>query len=246
MIIRDLCQAMNINFLDNVFADYGFKVADRISDFFGKGRIDRQNSMIRLMARMGGTSYKELLKHPHGMTLTGGKQPSVLNELRHKDKKVHFAIPEFLTVIDQLSLEPLKADTDYPLVLSTTCRSWANNNTLIRNESWIAQNMTENYITLHPEDARDRGIVECDKVVLTTRTGEGKAPVKLTEDVLPGTVYLSHGWGLMSRDPSDRSGKMRGLETSRFIPDQQGDAFTGLPLYSGIPCQIIKNDRPEE
>ena len=64
--------------------------------------------------------------------------------------------------------------------------------------------------------------------------------MSFTKDVLPGTVYLSHGWGLYSRDPKDTSGKLRGTAAALFLPDEEGDEFTGLPYYNGIPCKVEK------
>jgi len=75
---------------------------------------------------------------------------------------------------------------------------------------------------------------------MASRTGAGEVPVSFTKDVLHGTVYLSHGWGLDSRDPKDTSGRLRGTATSIFLPDEEGDEFTGLPYYSGIPCKVEK------
>ena len=53
-------------------------------------------------------------------------------------------------------------------------------------------------------------------------------------------MYLSHGWGLYSRDPGDGSDRLRGTPASLFLPDEDADAFTGLPFYSGVPCKVEK------
>jgi hypothetical protein len=36
------------------------------------------------------------------------------------------------------------------------------------------------------------------------------------------------------------SGKLRGTAAALFLPDEEGDEFTGLPFYSGIPCKVEK------
>jgi len=58
--------------------------------------------------------------------------------------------------------------------------------------------------------------------------------------VLRGTVYLSHGWGLYSRDPKDTSGNLHGTAAAWLLSDDDGDEFTGMPFYSGVPCKVEK------
>jgi formate dehydrogenase len=115
-------------------------------------------------------------------------------------------------------------------------------NTLYRNEKWIAAHMPENTLTMHADDAAELGIADKERVRLLSRQASAEIPVSLTTDILPGTVYLSHGWGLYSRDPEDLSGKLRGVAASLFVPDEDGDEFTGMPHYNGIPCAVIKLD----
>ena len=76
--------------------------------------------------------------------------------------------------------------------------------------------------------------------MMATRTGRDKVPVLFSGDVLRGTVYLSHGWGLCSRDPGDDSGKLCGAQAALFLPDVEGDAFTGMTVYRGLHCKVEK------
>jgi len=189
---------------------------------------------------MGRTSFAELEAHPHGLILTKGKPVDFISELRTPDKKVHFDVPEFMAAAARLDLKPEKKNKEYPLVLSTTCRTFANVNTIYKNEKWIAKHMPENSLVMHPDDAGALGIKDRERVRLATRSGTGDVPVAFSEDVLRSTVYLSHGWGLYSRDPKDLSGKLCGTAASVFLPDDEGDEFTGMPFYSGLPCKVEK------
>jgi anaerobic selenocysteine-containing dehydrogenase len=189
---------------------------------------------------VGRTSFAELEANPHGLILTKGKPVDFLSEIRTPDKKAHLDVPEFLAAVDRLSLKPPKEDRQYPLVLSTTARTMANVNALYQNEPWIAKRMAENSLLIHPDDARPLRVKDGERVWMASRTGAAEVPVSFTKDVLPGTVYLSHGWGLSSRDPEDTSGKLRGTAAALFLPDDEGDEFTGMPFYSGIPCKVEK------
>ncbi len=240
-IYSDIGKRMGLNFMDAAPVHYGFELADKIRRFLGKpGEINRQEAFYRLFARAGRTSFAELEAHPHGLVLTKGKPTDFLSEIRTPDKKVHLDIPEFLAAVDRLSLSPPKKNSRYPLTLSTTARTMANVNAIYRNEPWVAKHMPENSLLIHPKDATPLRVRDGERVRMASRSGAADVPVSFTEDVLPGTVYLSHGWGLHSRDPKDTSGKLQGTAAALFLPDDEGDEFTGLPFYSGVPCKIEK------
>ncbi len=240
-IYSDIGKRMGLNFMDAAPIHHGFEIADKIRKFMGKpGEIDRQEALLRLFARVGRTSYDELEANPHGLILTKGKPADFVSETRTPDKKVHLDVPEFMAAVDRLSLRPPKKDPNYPLILSTTARTMANVNAIYQNEPWITKHMPENSLLIHPDDARPLRVKDGERVWMASRTGAAEVPLSFTRDVLRGTVYLSHGWGLYSRDPDDKSGRLRGTATSQFLPDEEGDEFTGLPFYSGIPCKVEK------
>jgi len=244
MIYRDIGKRMGLKFMDAAPIHYAFEAAEKIRGLLGKpGAIDRQEVFLRLVARAGRTSYTELAAHPHGFILRKGKPVSFVGEIRHPDKKVHLDVPEFMAAVNRLDLQPPQKDPSYPLVLSTTCRTLANVNTIYRNEPWIARHPSENSLLIHPDDARSLAIGDQERVRVATRTGAAVLPVSFAPEVLRGTVYLSHGWGLYSRDPGEHAGKLRGTAAALLLPDEEGDEFTGMPFYSGIPCKVQKLGR---
>jgi len=241
MIYRDIGKGMGLHFMDAKPIHYAFEIAEKIRTLMGmSGALDRQEVFFRLLARVGKTSFAELEANPHGLILTKGKPVDFISEIRTPDKKVHLDVPEFLAAVERLDLKPPKLDREYPLVLSTTCRTLANVNTIYRNEPWIAKHMAENSLLIHPDDAGRLGVKDRERVRMATRTGAAEVPVSFAQDVLRGTVYLSHGWGLYSRDPKDTSGNLHGTAAAWLLSDDDGDEFTGMPFYSGVPCKVEK------
>lgn len=239
MIYRDLVKRTGSYLMDSRMFHYIFSGIEIVRKLIGiKGEFDQQNALLRLFARAGGTSYNEIKKNPHGLLIKKKKPYNFMDDIKTPGKKANLGVPEFLTAIDRLIIQPPVIDTNFPFILSTTCRTWANVNTIYRNEEWIEKNMPANSLVMHPDDAAPLGISDGGIVKLSTRTGSAEAPITLNGDVMKGTMYLSHGWGLTSRDPNDKSGKLRGTPASLFLPDDEGDAFTGLPLYSGVPCRV--------
>ncbi len=241
MIYRDLSKRLGVNFLNNALADLVFKAADGIKSLLGKaGGVNRQEILLRLLARLGGTSWAELVVRSHGFDLDAGKSREMLAEIRTPGGKARLNVPDFLSAVDGLPLAPPVRDPEYPFILSTTCRTPANVNTLYRNEKWVAKHMPENSLTMHPEDAYAADLSEESRVRVSSRTGEVESALTISRDVLPGTIYLQGGWGIYSRDPKDTSGKLRGTPAAMLLPDEEGDAFTGMPLLSGVSCKVEK------
>lgn len=240
VIYRDIMRRTGVFDMNGGGPHMMFEMIDKVRGLLGKPDIDRQTAMYRLMARMGKTSYAELEARPHGFTLTKGKQPDILDDFKTPGKKARLNDVEFLEAIKRLPMSPPAVDPAYPLILNTTCRTRANVNTIFRNEKWIEKNMPSNTLTMHTDDAAARGIADKERVRLSSKHASAAIEVSLTADIMPGTVFLSHGWGLYSRDPGDLSGKLRGVAAALFVPDEEGDAFSGMPFYNGIPCAVTK------
>jgi anaerobic selenocysteine-containing dehydrogenase len=232
---------MGLRFGGQMVPDIGFKVAGLLRRLVGKkGEFNKQEALLRMLARLGGTTYKELEAKPHGFSLDNGKSKDPMAEIRLPGKKARINVPEFLKSVDRLILRPPVKDKDYPLILSTTCRDLGNVNTIYRNEKWIEKHMPENSLIMHPEDAYAMDVSEESRVRINSRTGTGEAALNLSEDVMPGTVYLKGGWGIYSRDPEDDSGRLRGTAAAMFVPDDEAEEFTGMPFLSGIPVRVEK------
>jgi len=241
MIYRDLTRKTGSYWLGSPLIHHGLEITEAIRKLRGKkDEIDRQVGMIKLLARAGGTSYKELKDNPHGFVIRKKKPYNFLDDIKKKGKKACLEVPKFLSAVDRLIMQAPVKDQNFPFILSTTCRTWANVNTIYRNNEWIEKQMPTNSLVMHPEDATPLGISDREKVMVSSRTGKAEAPVMFNSDVLQGTVYLSHGWGLTSRDLEDKSNNLHGTPAALFLPDDEGDVFTGLPLYSGVPCRVDK------
>jgi anaerobic selenocysteine-containing dehydrogenase len=160
--------------------------------------------LLGWLARAGGQgSLAYLRRHPHGVLrapLTGddylGKR--VVTE----DGKVHLA-PDDLVALARDRL-PGSFDEERRLAghlkLITrrerfTHNSWAHND-----PAFIKGNRSTNYLYLHPDDARGRGIADGQMVRVTSATGTVELPASLTDDMMPGSVALPHGWGHAGAD----------------------------------------------
>jgi anaerobic selenocysteine-containing dehydrogenase len=240
-IFTDLTRKMGLNFMGNPVLSKGFDLADWIAGISGnKGGINRQNFLLKMLARLGGTSFAELEAKPHGFSLDNGRSKDMLAEIRMPGGKARLDVPEFLESVSRLALEAPKQDPAHPFILCTSCRDLGNVNTLYRNEKWIEGHMPENKLVMNPKDAQELNVSGESRVRVISKISSSDAALALSEDAMPGTLYLKGGWGLYSRDPKDNSGALRGTAAANFVPDEDADEHTGMPFLSGIPVRVEK------
>nr|WP_245959438.1 molybdopterin dinucleotide binding domain-containing protein [Neobacillus piezotolerans] len=93
--------------------------------------------------------------------------------------------------------EPLELpDDEYPFTL-TTGRRYESYNTHTQTRyyaSGVKIKQTEETIDIHPEDAQKLGVTDGDVVRVSSRRGELTVKCKVTEQVVPGLVFMSFHW----------------------------------------------------
>lgn len=93
--------------------------------------------------------------------------------------------------------EPIELpDNEYPFVL-TTGRRYESYNTHFQTRyyaSGVKVKQTEETLDIHPKDAAKLGIEDGNLVEVSSRRGSLKVKAKLTEQVVPGLVFMSFHW----------------------------------------------------
>lgn len=93
--------------------------------------------------------------------------------------------------------EPIEMpDENYPFVL-TTGRRYESYNTHFQTRYYapgVKVKQTEETLDIHPEDAKSLGIEDGSLVEVSSRRGSLKVKAKVTEQVVPGLVFMSFHW----------------------------------------------------
>lgn len=82
-------------------------------------------------------------------------------------------------------------DAEYPLYLTTGRRLYHYNNGSMTLRTPIKQVAPEEFLEVNPKDAKKYGLVAGDFALVTSRRGQIKVKVKVTERCQPGVVFLS-------------------------------------------------------
>ncbi|MFC2072218.1 molybdopterin-dependent oxidoreductase [Chloroflexota bacterium] len=82
----------------------------------------------------------------------------------------------------------------YPLILTTGARILQYTHTQFRNVTALQQAAPEPIAEIHPDTAKEYGIVDGDMVAIETRKGKIRMKARITEDLVPHIVSIPHGW----------------------------------------------------
>lgn len=191
--------------------------------------------------RLGEALFNRILHSKSGTLISKHTYAESWELIRHKDKKVHLAIPELLGWLDEL---PQKAAADqhasiaYPYNLIAGERRSYNANAIIRNPEWRKKDM-EGALKIHPEDAKEKGIKNGDWLKCYSRTGAVQVKSWVTDEVPRGILSMPHGYGLSYANHStETTGAMVNVLTSLTACDP----LAKTPYHKNVRVQIEKID----
>lgn len=114
----------------------------------------------------------------------------------------------------------------YPLWLSTGTRIIYFTHTQFRNLPSLRNKYPEPVAEINPETGRKYGLADGEMAMVETPKGSLKIKVKLTEELMPGVVLISHGW--------------EETNVNVLTSCTPSDPVTGYPHMKALRCKISK------
>ncbi|HVT38797.1 MAG TPA: molybdopterin-dependent oxidoreductase [Gemmatimonadaceae bacterium] len=199
-----------------------------------RGLLDRA-----LKGGSSGLSLRTLEREPHGVDL-GPLASRLPARLRTPDKRVRLAPEEFTRDLPRLdaALHRMSADRNGELALIGR-RELRSNNSWMHNYARLVRGKRQCTALMHLSDAAGRGLVDGDRVRVSSRVGEIELELETTDDVMPGVVSIPHGWG------PGRNGvrltvanEHAGASVNDLTDDARVDVLTGNAGFSGVPVRV--------
>jgi formate dehydrogenase len=96
------------------------------------------------------------------------------------------------------------------------------------------------HLFMHPEDAWARGLEQGSQARVRSATGSVEVPLRLTDEVMPGTVALPHGWGHAGTPGLSVASQLEGPNSNRLAAADPSalERFTGMTQLTGIPVEV--------
>ena len=191
-----------------------------------------------------GLSLKQLKANPNGIDL--GELQSVLPAaLRTTDKKIDAAPQVYLdhlkqAVLPQLNAagesQPNTAANEFSLIGRRHLRS---NNSWMHNSQRLVKGTDRCTVMMHSSDAEKLSLADGAVVAVTSSVGSVKAPLEITDEMMPGVVSLPHGYG--HHRPKIKlsvATQHAGVSINDLTDDKIVDKLTGNAAFSAQMVRI--------
>jgi anaerobic selenocysteine-containing dehydrogenase len=153
--------------------------------------------------------------------------------VKHKDGRIHLAIPEMLTELKALqSYSPPGAD--YPFILMAGERRSYNANQIYRDPAWRKVD-PHGAMRMHPDDALRLGMQNGDRALCRSARDSIEVVIEVDDSVRTGMVTLPHGYGMRYKDSAPI-----GPELNRLTSGSHCDPLSKTPFHKHVPVQIEK------
>jgi anaerobic selenocysteine-containing dehydrogenase len=158
--------------------------------------------------------------------------------LRTDDRRIELAPSPFVEDVERLRSSLNTSKTDERLLLIGR-RHLRSNNSWMHNFPRLMGGRERCTLLMHPDDAERSGLVNGERVVVTSRTGRVEVPLEVTDEVGRGVVSLPHGWG--HRRSGTRLGAAHehaGASANDLTDDQTVDPSCGNAVLNGVPVRV--------
>lgn len=202
--------------------------------------------MIDLAVRMGpfGDRYGE---HPEGLTLDtirpvidgidlGPMVPRARELVGTPSGRIELAPAYVLSDLPRLRSALASRPDGLVLVSRRHLRS---KNSWMHNIDVLVKGKDRCTLLIHPDDARDAGLADGGRAVVTSEVGRIEVPVEISDEMRPGVVSLPHGWG--HDRPGTRMAVARehaGVNNNLLAPGTFVDELSGNAAVNGIPVEV--------
>ena len=187
--------------------------------------------------RRGGLSIKKLRRLPEGVVLDEHQPTGHLADVvRHRGRRVRLDPPEILSELRSLGRRHV-VDERFPMLL-IGLREIRSHNSWMHNSPKLMAGDRDHAARVHPGDALSAGLDDGDVVRIRSKTGFVDLPVRITHEIIEGTVAVPHGWGHTGgwRVASASDGVNVNVLASSEAEDIE--TLAGMALLDGIPVRI--------
>ncbi|MGV0746293.1 molybdopterin-dependent oxidoreductase [Mycolicibacterium sp. XJ870] len=184
----------------------------------------------------GNALFEAILANPSGVTFTVHEYADDFALIGHPDHKIALEMSEMLDEIAALRADrPPLTSREYPIVLSAGERRAYTANDILRDPAWRKRD-ADGALRISVQDARELGLVDGGRALVTTAAGRAEASVEISEAMLPGHASLPNGYGL--EHPDGDAVRVRGVAPNALTSTEWRDAYAGTPWHKHVPARI--------
>jgi formate dehydrogenase len=117
-------------------------------------------------------------------------------------------------------------------------RELRSHNSWMHNSPLLMRGGRTHAARVHPADAAEHGLEDGDRVCISSKSGSIELPVKVTDEMTPGTVAVPHGWG--HRGGWQLANGAGGANVNALASGAPEDLerLAGMAFLNGIPVRL--------
>lgn len=195
-----------------------------------------------------GLNLRKLKASVHGIDF-GPMRPCLIGRLRTNDKRIHLAPEIFVKDVERLQERTFPGshvsgvqsppEAGVPRLLLIGRRQLRSNNSWLHNSERMVNGKPRCTMLMHPDDAAQRELKSGQKVLVRSRAGSIEIPVEVTDEIMPGTVSIPHGWGHNREGVQLSVAQQHAGQSINDLTDNLAiDSLCGTAAFSGIPVTV--------
>ena len=208
-------------------------LCQRFVNRYGRGCVERAGIKDQ-GAGLGEALFQKILNSPSGTLISVHEYEDTWSFIRHRDGKIHLAIPRMLD--EARALERSAPSAAYPFVLQAGERRSYNANTIYRETEWRKSD-SQGSLKMHPADAGALGLEDGGLAWVESTRAAVCARVSVTDEVQQGLVSLPHGYGLF--ESKGVTAPRNGPAINFLTASTHCDALSKVPFHKHVPVRVV-------
>ncbi len=186
----------------------------------------------------GGLSLTKIRAVDHAIDL-GPLTPRLPDTIRKDHGRLKLVHEIFEQDIERL-LTALTRRRDPNRMLLIGRRQLRNMNTWLHNLPNLAKGPERCTLLMNPRDAERLGLKEGGSAKISARAGSVTAPVRVSDEMMPGVVSLPHGFGHQSANTriTVANARQAGVNSNQLLDEYTMDVPSSTSVANGIVVQI--------
>lgn len=157
------------------------------------------------------------------------------NLLKHKDRKIHLAIPQLLDWLQSLSPAADTIDPAYPFMLMAGQRRSYNANQIFRTPRWRKDD-PDGALRIHPDDIVSLKAIDGGWMRVETSVGNLTVRIEADDSLRRGVVTLPHGYG--QAYPTGEARLTIGPRINQITSSDYCDPIAATPYHKNVPVRL--------
>ncbi len=244
LIFRQLCRIAGVSLAGSRMLQWLSNISELLANVPYLGRLTSLDKLflgvLTRSAKLGGLG--KMRRYPDGRLLTPNRPGDYLGQrVQTPSGKVELAPPDLVErakTLEDVFRQELAAKSALKLIQK---RERFSHNTWTHNvQAFVQGRRASNYLYIHSTDAQLRHLSDGDIARVSANGDHIDVPVRIDDDMMPGTVSVPHGWGHQHATGLSVASQTAGANVNIIMPDGPDtiEPASGMAHMNGVIVEV--------